>query len=200
MRRNGITMDNNFDNGNLPEEEVTPCRFSRFFEWVELFALCFAAGLTVLLLFFRHSPVVGLSMYPTLSEGDILIVSTFNYTPKNGDIIVCQSESYGLDTPLVKRVIATEGQTVTIDYESWTVTVDGVTLDEDYINKASVPMNPSNYLSDTFTVPENHIFVMGDNRNGSTDSRDERIGFIDERYVLGRVSVKLLPFSDFKFF
>ena len=162
--------------------------------------LCFAAGLIVLLLFFRHSPVVGSSMYPTLKDGDILIVSTFNYTPKNGDIIVCQSESYGLDTPLVKRVIATEGQTVTIDYQSWTVSVDGVTLDEGYINKDTAPMNPSNYLTETFTVPENHLFVMGDNRNGSTDSRDERIGFIDERYVLGKVSIRLLPFSEFKFF
>ena len=200
MRRNGIKMDNNFDNGSLPVEEAKPCRFSRFFEWIELFVLCFAAGLMLLLLFFRHSPVIGTSMYPTLSEGDILIVSTFNYTPENGDIIVCQSETYGLDTPLVKRVIATEGQTVTIDYESWTVTVDGVKLDEGYINKANVPMNPSNYLPNTFTVPENQIFVMGDNRNGSSDSRDERIGFIDERYVLGKVSMRLLPFSDFKIF
>jgi signal peptidase I len=196
-------MDNNFDNGSFteePENELKPCRFSRFFEWIELFTLCFAVGLIVLLLFFRHSPVIGSSMYPTLNEGDILIVSTFNYTPKNGDVVVCQSESYGLETPLVKRVIATEGQTVSIDYESWTVTVDGVILNEDYINRLNVPMDPSNYLPNTFTVPENHIFVMGDNRNASSDSRNARIGFIDERYVLGKVSARFLPISKFRIF
>ena len=197
-------MDNNFNSTVINEshegKDKKPDAFSRFFEWVEMFALYFAIGLILILLFFKHSPVVGSSMYPTLNEGDVLIVSTFNYTPKPGDIIVCQSESYGLDTPLVKRVIAAEGQTVTIDYESWTVTVDGVKLDEDYVNKTLDPMNPSNFLDTTFTVPENHIFVMGDNRNASTDSRDARIGFIDERYVLGKVSVRLFPLSEFKLF
>ena len=197
-------MDNNLENELLPEspENEAPKnnRFSRFFDFVELVAVCFAAGFILLLLFFRHCPVVGSSMYPTLSENDVLIVSIFNYTPRANDIIVCQSESYGLDTPLVKRVIATEGQTVTIDYESWTVTVDGITLDEDYINRALVPMNPSNFLPKTFTVPENHVFVMGDNRNGSTDSRDARIGFVDERYILGKVSVRISPLSKFKIF
>ncbi len=165
-----------------------------------MFSLCFAAGILLLTIFFKHSPVIGSSMYPTLKDGDVLIVSTFNYTPKANDIIVCQSESYGLDTPLVKRIIATEGQTVTIDYESWTVTVDGVKINESYVNKSSAPMNPSNHLPETFTVPENHVFVMGDNRNGSTDSRDERIGFIDERYILGKVSVRFSPISEFKIF
>ena len=196
-------MDNNLNSSftpETPESEKKPDTFSRFFEWVEMFALYFAIGLILILLLFKHSPVVGDSMYPTLSDGDVLIVSMFNYTPRNGDIIVCQSESYGLDTPLVKRVIATEGQTVTVDYKSWTVTVDGEVLSENYVNKEPGFMNPSNYLPETFTVPENHVFVMGDNRNGSTDSRDARIGFIDERYVLGKVSVRLAPISRFKIF
>ncbi len=193
-------MDNNLEKIPDTGEKKVPDKFSRIFEWIELFTLYFSIGLIILLLFFKHSPVVGISMNPTLNNGDILIVSTFNYTPKSGDIIVCQSEKYGLDTPLVKRIIATEGQTVTIDYENWSVTVDGIKLDEDYVNFTGGIMKPSNYLDGTFTVPENHVFVMGDNRNASTDSRDSHVGFIDERYILGKVSLKLLPLSDFKKF
>lgn len=194
-------MENDTDNVTHTEETgVTPDAFSRFFEWVETFALYFAMGLILILLFFRHSPVVGTSMVPTLNNGDILIVSTFNYKPSAGDIVVCQSESYGLDRPLVKRIIATEGQTVSIDYENWTVTVDGTVLSEDYINKVFGEMNGSNYLPSAFTVPDGHVFVMGDNRNGSTDSRSASVGFIDERYILGKVSARLLPLSDFKIF
>lgn len=171
------------------------------FEWVEMFAVYFAVGIAILMLFFRHCPVNGESMMRTLNNEDVLILSTFNYTPENGDIIVCQSESYGLDRPLVKRVIALGGQTVRIDYENWTVTVDGVTLDEDYIwKREGRPMLQSNYLPSEFTVPEGFVFAMGDNRNDSKDSRSSEIGFIDERYIVGKVAVRLLPVSDFTIF
>ena len=194
----------------LPEEPDTeeetavaekPSTLKTAFEWVEMFAVYFAVGIAILMLFFRHCPVNGESMMHTLNHKDMLILSTFNYTPENGDIIVCQSETYGLDRPLVKRVIALGGQTVKIDYEKWTVTVDGVTLDEDYIWKwEDRVMLQSNYLPEEFTVPEGLIFAMGDNRNNSKDSRDAGIGFIDERYVVGKVAVRVLPISDFTFF
>ena len=201
------------ENKNEINEEVTEVTdvitetehtdtFSKAFEWVEMFAVYFAIGLFIILMFFRHSPVVGTSMVPTLHNNDLLIVSQFMYTPKAGDIIVCQSETYGLETPLVKRVIATGGQTVRIDYENWTVTVDGVTLNEEYINRPTngSSMRPSDWLPSEFTVPEGHLFVMGDNRNGSTDSRSSSVGFIDERYVMGKVAVKIFPFKDFKIY
>lgn len=176
-------------------------KFRNFFEWIEMFALYFAIGIVLLTVFFRHSPVVGTSMYPTLKENDIVIVRQIFYSPKAGDIIVCQSATYGLEKPLVKRIIATEGQTVSIDYESWTVTVDGVVLDEQYVNfQENKPMRGSDYLEDTFTVPEGMLFVMGDNRNGSSDSRSSIIGFIDERLVIGKLAFRFLPISEFKIF
>ena len=174
--------------------EQKPSTLRNVFEWVEMFAVYFAVGIAVLMLFFRHCPVNGESMMHTLKHRDMLILSTFNYTPENGDIIVCQSENYGLERPLVKRVIASGGQTVKIDYEKWTVTVDGVTLTEDYIwKREGKPMNPSDYLPEEFTVPEGQIFVMGDNRNNSKDSRSSEIGFIDERYVVGKVWIRITP-------
>lgn len=189
------------DSETPPTAEEKPSALKNAFEWVEMFAVYFAVGIAVLMLFFRHCPVNGESMMHTLNHKDMLILSTFNYTPENGDIIVCQSETYGLDRPLVKRVIALGGQTVRIDYEKWTVTVDGVTLDEDYIWKwEDRVMLQSNYLPNEFTVPEGFIFAMGDNRNNSKDSRDAGIGFIDERYVVGKVAVRVLPISDFTFF
>ena len=178
-----------------------PPLLKSIFEWVEMFAVYFAVGIAVLMLFFRHCPVNGESMMNTLNHRDMLILYTFNYTPENGDIIVCQSDTYGLDRPLVKRVIAKGGQTVRIDYEKWTVTVDGVTLEEDYILRWNDrAMLQSNYLPSEFTVPDGYIFAMGDNRNNSKDSRDAEIGFIDERYVVGKVCMRLLPFSDFTIF
>ena len=182
--------------------EKTPSAFVAVFEWIEMIALYFSVAMLILILFFTHSPVNGDSMNPTLANGDVVIISKFAYTPKNGDIIVCQSESYGLDTPLVKRIIATEGQTVYIDYERRTITVDGITLNEDYITENDIPFDSSDYLESTFTVPKGKLFVMGDNRGHlkSADSRCEKVGFIDEGYVVGKVVLRLFPLNSMKIF
>ncbi len=187
---------------NNTGEEKKPSPLASVLEWAQMLALYFSVAMLILVLFFTHSPVIGTSMSPTLSDGDILIISRFAYTPESGDIIVCQSEKYGLDSPLVKRIIATAGQTVTIDYENRKITVDGEPLSEDYISGEMTPFDTSDYLDTTFTVPSGHVFVMGDNRGHkkSLDSRSSSIGMIDTRYILGEVVVRLFPISDFKFF
>lgn len=187
---------------NEPEKEKKPSALYAVFDWAAMIALYFSVAMLVLIIFFTHSPVNGNSMNPTLQDGDLVIINKFAYTPKNGDIIVCQSESYGLDTPLVKRIIATEGQTVYIDYEKREITVDGKLLDEDYITDGTLPFDSSDYLESEFTVPKGKVFVMGDNRNhnGSADSRLEKVGMIDEEYIIGKVVLRLLPFNSIQTF
>ena len=157
------------------------------------------AILTVLTLLFvfvgRIIVVDNISMLPTLERGDLLLLQSVGYTPRQGDIVALTKEFEYADGPIVKRVIATGGQHVVIDYDAGTVTVDGVALDEPYINEPMErPMEES--ISDV-VVPEGSIFVMGDNRNHSSDSRDVTLGTVDERYVLGRAVWVLLPFQDF---
>ncbi len=187
-------------NENKPQDGRS--MLAEVFEWVQMMALYFSVAMLILVLFFTHSPVNGSSMNPTLNDGDVLIIRKLAYTPKNGDIIVCQSESYGFDKPLVKRIIATEGQTVSIDYEKRQITVDGKLLNEDYITNDSYPFDSSDYLGKEFTVPKGHFFVMGDNRGRgkSLDSRYESVGMIDERFILGKVVLRVFPIKDFKFF
>ena len=161
--------------------------------WLQ--ALVFALVSLILIFTFlgRIIGVDGNSMYPTLHHRDMLLLQSAGYTPKQGDIVVLTKEFATVTQPIVKRVIATGGQTVSIDYDAGTVSVDGEVLDEPYINE---PMDYPNSQWETITdvtVPEGSIFVMGDNRNHSSDSRDERLGTIDERYVLGKVLFTILP-------
>lgn len=163
------------------------------YDWVE--CLVTALMFSVLLFVFvaRIIGVVGGSMQPTLYEGYKVITSNLFYTPQQGDVVVLTKESFD-DDAIVKRVIATEGQTVDIDFTSGEVRVDGILLDEPYINAPTT--SPLDFTGPV-TVPEGCIFVMGDNRNASTDSRDARIGFVDSRCVIGKAFAVLYPFSDF---
>ena len=126
------------------------------------------------------------------------IIGVDGYEPRQGDVVVLTKEFDASDGPIVKRVIAVGGQTVDIDYEAGTVSVDGQVLDEPYINPEEIMAPPSNYEHATHVeVPEGSIFVMGDNRNHSSDSRDVTLGAVDERYVLGRALWIILPFDHF---
>lgn len=145
----------------------------------------------------RIISVDGESMLPTLHDKDLLLLQSIGYTPRQGDIVVVNKPFRSVNEPIIKRVIATEGQTVKINYEEGLVYVDGVPLEEPYINgPMQLPSSPTLTIQD-ITVPDNQIFVMGDNRNHSSDSRDESLGTVDERYVLGQAFVVLLPFPHF---
>lgn len=139
--------------------------------------------------------VVGSSMVPTLHNGDMLILQSIGYEPRQGDVVVLTKEFGSVEGPIVKRVIATEGQTVHIDYATNSVYVDGERLDEPYINEPMRSLGV-NTITD-ITVPEGCIFVLGDNRNNSSDSRLPELGAVDERYVLGRVLFVIFPFQNF---
>lgn len=148
----------------------------------------------------RIITVDGSSMYPTLKNLDKVLITHIGYTPKQGDIVVFTKKGLRLpgyedkDQPLVKRVVATAGQTVDINFKTSQVFVDGVLQDEPYINE---PTKRQLDVQFPVKVPEGCVFVMGDNRNESIDSRDSRIGMIDTRYILGRVLLRVLPMSHF---
>ncbi len=146
---------------------------------------------------FRLVGVVGSSMTNTLHENDwLLTFQKENY--ERGDIVVITQPNY-FNEPLIKRVIATEGETVDIDFSSGTVYVDGVALEEPYTREDYI-LPKLDDVEFPYTVPEGHIFCMGDNRNGSTDSRSTLIGSLDERYVLGKAFIRILPFGDFNIY
>ena len=164
--------------------------------WLQALVL---ALVTLILLFTFVGRIIGVdgeSMLPTLEHKETLLLRSIGYAPKQGDVVVLTKQFHQVHGPIVKRVIATGGQTVDIDYDRGTVTVDGKVLEEPYIKE---PMRVPLYEDFTrVTVPEGHIFVMGDNRNNSDDSRDVHLGTVDERYVLGRVVMVLLPLQRFQ--
>ena len=131
-------------------------------------------------------------MNPTLKNGDWLTVSAITTEVKTGDIVVV-TQPNSLNEPLIKRVIAKGGDTINIDFIEGVITVNGLTLYEPYIAEKTEIMGDYVY---PLEIPEGYIFVMGDNRNESLDSRFKTIGLIDERYVLGVANARIFPFGD----
>ena len=160
----------------------------------------FVAFMLVYVLLFRVVVVTGDSMKQTLVDGDMLLLAsnTVYRNPKQGDIIVASKDSFRNGECIVKRVIATEGQTVDIDFENRIVKVNGEPLDESYVFFAEDDFGPMIQEGITFpkTVPEGCVFVMGDNRNASQDSRSPSIGFIDKRDFLGKALFLIFPGTD----
>ena len=155
-----------------------------------------AGIMIVFLLVFRVIVVSGSSMYSTLVDGDYLLLlsNVFYHEPENGDIVVISKESFDNGKPIVKRVIATEGQTVDIDFENGIVYVDGIALQEDYINSLTTVEEGMVF---PLTVEEGCIFALGDNRAVSLDSRNPAIGQIDTREVLGKAIFLMYPGTHF---
>ncbi|MEE0840688.1 MAG: signal peptidase I [Acutalibacteraceae bacterium] len=183
--------------------EEKPSRVKEVFEWVEVVVSAMFAVVIIFTLLFRVATIIGDSMENTFFEGQKVIITNWFYTPKAGDVVVvsrnAQNNAFADDDqgPIIKRVIATEGQQVNIDFVTGIVYVDGVALDEPY---TKTPTNLKYDVDFPVYVPEGHIFCLGDNRNESLDSRSSRIGnggMIDTRYVLGKVTLRILPLDKF---
>ena len=165
------------------------------YEWARSLV---AAVLIITLVFtfaVRMMGVSGPSMIPTLQDGDRLIVinAALCGAYRAGDIVIARKESFD-EKPIVKRVIATGGQTVDIDFDLGRVYVDGALLEEEYINDLTYLEEGTEF---PLTVPEGSVFLMGDNRNHSSDSRDERLGPVDERRIIGKAVFLLFPGKDY---
>jgi len=167
------------------------------FEWGQ--ALVSAITLFIMIFAFvvRIIGVEQHSMEPTLSEGDKMLVSNLFYTPKHGDIIMFTKKGLSLagagDSPLVKRVIAVGGDTIDINFGTREVFINGRVIDEPYIRELTAKRDDVEF---PLVVPKGHVFVMGDNRNQSLDSRSSRVGLVDNRYILGRVYMRIFPFNN----
>lgn len=171
--------------------------------WFQVFDLAssFAAALVILFLVFtfvcRAVNVIGDSMNPTLINGDWLLVTSENSYERGDIIIITQPNDLQGNEPLVKRIIATQGETIDINFSTGEVFINGEVLDEPYIK---APTELSYDVVFPFVVPEGCVFAMGDNRNDSIDSRSTRVGAINEDYIMGKAVFRILPLGDFKFF
>ena len=162
------------------------------YDWMQSLVFALIICIIVFVFIFRIVDVSGDSMNPTLIHGDKLFVSDVFYKPKQGDIVIFRKDEYKAEA-LVKRVIATEGQTIEIDFDRGRVYVDGELLDEPYIAE---PTHNQLDFQGPQTVPEGCVFVMGDNRNASSDSRRAQIGMVDERLIVGKVLLRVFPFDS----
>lgn len=180
------------------EKKKAEGRFtSELFSWGESLMAVLIFFVVIFTFFVRLIGVDGTSMYPTLQDHSVMLVSNLGYTPKKGDVVVLNKKGFWNDQPIVKRVIATGGDTVDIDPVTGDVIVNGEVLDEPYIYEKINTLERMGDLTYPQTVPEGCIYVLGDNRNGSTDSRWSSLGMVDERYVLGHVLSVVFPFNDF---
>lgn len=175
----------------------------QFLEWLDSVIVSLFVVIIVFTFFFSIVGVSGPSMLNTLVDGDKLVISDVGYTPANGDIVIisrnytnieADDEENSYEEPIVKRVIAVAGQTVEI--KDGEVYVDDVKLEEDYITSST----DNRSFTGKQTVPEGHIFVLGDNRIVSHDSRSDDIGMVDERYVMGKVLLRFFPITEFELF
>ena len=172
--------------------------FRWLYEWVQALVTVVLCAVVVFAFAARLVLVSGPSMRETLQDQDCLVVLSpllcGDY--EAGDIVIIQKGSFAGGEPIVKRVIATEGQTVDIDFDNGYVYVDGQQLDESAYIENGITRDQYD-VEFPQTVPEGHVFVLGDNRTVSKDSRDSEVGMIDQRCIIGKVQMIYQPFSEF---
>ena len=181
----------------MQEQEKQTAKGRDLYEWVQSLVGSVLVVVAIFTFVIRMMGVDGHSMLNTLQHGDRLLVvnSMLYHDYKYGDIVILRKSGVFDDDPIVKRVIAVEGQTVDIDFAEGIVYVDGEALEEDYIREPTYTAEGTEF---PLTVPEGSIFVMGDNRNGSSDSRDYRLGTVDTRYVIGKAAFLIFPGPDYE--
>ena len=181
----------------MQEQEKQTAKGRDLYEWVQSLVGSVLVVVAIFTFVIRMMGVYGHSMLNTLQHGDRLLVvnSMLYHDYKYGDIVILRKNGVFDDDPIVKRVIAVEGQTVDIDFTEGIVYVDGEALEEDYIREPTYTAEGTEF---PLTVPEGSIFVMGDNRNGSSDSRDYRLGTVDTRYVIGKAAFLIFPGPDYE--
>ena len=164
------------------------------YDWIESAVMAIVCVILIFTFIGRLVGVQGDSMLSTLHDEDRLIAVNFLYRPKNGDIIVATKPNLR-NEPLIKRVIAVGGQTIDIDRETGEILVDGAVISEDYIRE---PLDPGNAgdMDYPVTVPPGYVFLMGDNRNYSWDSRYQGVGLVDERHILGKAVYRVMPYNN----
>ena len=181
-----------FEEEKVAQEQNEPTE-NLFVSYLRDFTAVMVVVMLLFFLFFRIIIVSGPSMNDTLEHGDMLLLVSrvFYHNPKPGDIVVATKESFRDGEPIIKRIIATEGQVVDIDFLSGSVYVDGKLLEESaYIKGSTINQEGMRF---PLVVKENHVFVMGDNREESLDSRSPQIGQIEVRQILGKAVFLILP-------
>ena len=208
-------INQNIDAAEAIPEETPEARKKRYaaeaYDWFDTILFSVLAVVVIFTLFTRLSSVDGNSMLPTLHDKERLLVTDMFYKPQHNDIVVLWSENLpsedgnGMGKAIVKRVIGVGGDKINIDFSKGVVyrngealpleVSDGVLYEDGHaINDYTrAPID----FSGEITVPEGQIFVLGDNRNGSSDSRDDRIGLVDENYIIGKVYLRIMPFDKF---
>lgn len=200
----GFEIDKDFAE-SIPEtvQEQKTVKGKELVEWIEVLCAAIIAVVVIFCFIFRIATIDGDSMNHTLHHNDRIIITNLNYEPKNGDIVVISRnvrnsiDDQSLDNePIIKRVIAVGGQTVNIDFkDGGKVYVDGKALKDDYISSPTIDNGDVEF---PLYVPEGYIFVLGDNRSESLDSRFTVIGengLVDKRYVLGKAIFRFFPLN-----
>jgi signal peptidase I len=198
LRRCSPLNQNNQESGSDEPVEQKSAKSNlvvNSFEWIEALVTSLIVVVILFTFLFRIVNVSGPSMLPNLKSGDRVILSSNFYKPQRDDVVVI-THTAKLNEPIIKRVIALENQVVNINFQTGVVSVDGKALDESAYIQNGITTQHSDYTF-PLTVPKGHVFVLGDNRSVSNDSRFSDIGMIDERYILGKAELIVFPLNRF---